>query len=161
MTQICVVDCCPKLLVDPFQPLESYEWESTEMVSLDHHLSILPVSYPSVQGRLSEHWAFWLNELETSSFVQSIITQGYQLPFLRLPDPVCLLNHRSALGNVLFVTTAIEELVAGHCVVESSAQPIVSSPLSVVFNARGKPRLVVDLRYINQFLPDWNSNTRD
>ena len=27
-------------------------------------------------------------------------------------------------------------------------------PLSVVFNAKGKPRLVVDLRCINQFLPD-------
>ena len=67
---------------------------------------------------------------------------------------MCLLNHRSALGNALFVTTTIEELVAGHCLVESSAQPIVSSPLSVVFNTRGKSRLVVDLRYINQLLPD-------
>ena len=31
--------------------------------------------------------------------------------------------------------------------------PTVSSPLSVVVNAGGKKRLVLDLRYINQFLP--------
>ena len=31
--------------------------------------------------------------------------------------------------------------------------PIVCSPLSVVTNASGK-RLVLDLRYVNQFLPD-------
>lgn len=108
----------------------------------------------SVQGRLQEHSDFWLNELESSSFVQTIVTQGYTLPFTRLPDPVFLLNHNSALDNASFVHTAIEELVAGRCVMESSTCPLVCSPLSVVFNAKGKPRLVVDLRYINQFLPE-------
>ena len=61
------------------------------------------------------------------------------------------------MENALFVSNAIDELVAGRCVVVSSACPVVCSPLSVVANASGKlclVRLVLDLRYINQFLPD-------
>ena len=72
----------------------------------------------SVQGRLKQHENFWLNELEPPSFVAGIITEGYRLPFLRLPDPLFQLNHKSALENVSFVCEAIDELVLGHCVVE-------------------------------------------
>ena len=43
-------------------------------------------SVPSVQGRLKQYERFWLDELEPSSFVAGIITEGYRLPFLRLPD---------------------------------------------------------------------------
>ena len=57
----------------------------------------------------------------------------------------------------MFVASANDELVAGRCVIECSTCPIVSSPLSVVYNAKGKPRLVVDLRYVNQFLPERKS----
>ena len=63
------------------------------------------------------------------------------------------LNHRSALQNASFVKDAIDELVSGRCVIECASCPIVCSPLSVVANASGKQRLVVDLRYVNQFLP--------
>ena len=111
-------------------------------------------SVTSVQGRLKQHEDFWLHELEPSSFVAGIISEGYRLPFLRLPDPLFQLNHRSAMENALFVSNAIDELVAGRCVVVSSSCPVVCSPLSVVANASGKLRLVLDLRYINQFLPD-------
>ena len=70
-------------------------------------------SIPSVQGRLKEHEKFWLDELEPSSFVAGIISEGYRLPFLRLPDPLCQLNHRSALESASFVMHAIDELVLG------------------------------------------------
>ena len=83
-----------------------------------------------------------------------IVTTGYRLPFMRLPDPVCELNHKSALGNATFVTAAIEQLVAGRCVSCCMACLVICSPLSVVTNARGEQRLVLDLRYLNQFLPD-------
>ena len=101
----------------------------------------------SVQGRLKQHEKFWLNELEPSSFVEGIITGGYRLPFLRLPDAVFQLNHRSALQNASFVHDAIDELVSGRCVVECASCPIVCSPLSIVTNASRKQRLVVDHRY--------------
>lgn len=107
-----------------------------------------------VQGRLREHAEFWLYELQPTAFVSDIVTKGYRLPFMRMPDPLCQLNNRSAIDNASFVTAAIEDLVLAHCVEECSVCPIVSSPLSVVTNSKGKQRLVLDLRYINQFLPD-------
>ena len=58
------------------------------------------------------------------------------------------------ISNSVFVASAIDELVAGRRVIECSTCPIVSSPISVVYNAKGKPRLAVDLRYVNQFLPE-------
>ena len=54
--------------------------------------------YPPVQGRLRQHSECWLKELEPSSFVQTIITQGYRLTFTRLSDPICIYNHKSALA---------------------------------------------------------------
>ena len=88
------------------------------------------------------------------SFVAEIVSVGYRLPFMRLPDPRCQPNHKSALENAAFVDDAIQELVTGHCVVQCEACSIVCSPLSVVTNKKGKQRLVLDLRYLNQFLPD-------
>ena len=72
---------------------------------------------------------------------------------MRFPEPVCQSNHRSAYENYLFVCNAVKELVSTRCVVECDSCPTVSSPLSVVVNAGGKKRIVLDLRYINQFLP--------
>ena len=106
----------------------------------------------SVQGRLKNHAKFWLDELDPSSFVKEIVSQGYRIPFIRLPDPVCYRNHRSAIEHADFVQEAIRELVALACVIQCPECPKVCSPLSVVVNARGKKRLVLDLRYVNQFI---------
>ena len=65
----------------------------------------------SVQGRLHEHADFWLNELEASTFVKEITTEGCRIPFLKLPWPVFKCNHSSALEHEEFVTSAITELV--------------------------------------------------
>lgn len=43
---------------------------------------------------------------------------SYQLPIMRLPDPICQLNHKSALENAAFVNATTEELVAGRYVVQ-------------------------------------------
>ena len=106
----------------------------------------------SVQGRLRANSNFWLNELEPSSFVKEIVTQGYRIPFIRLPDPVFYRNHNSAFKHAEFVEEAIQELAALSCNVQCSQCPAVCSSLSVVVNARGKKRLVLDLRYVNQFI---------
>ena len=39
---------------------------------------------------------FWLEKLEPSSFVAVIVSVGYCLPFMRLPDPRYQCNHKSA-----------------------------------------------------------------
>ena len=77
-----------------------------------------------MQGRLKQHKDFWLNELEPSTFVRGIVTEGYRLPFMRYPDSVCQLNHRSVHENCLFVDGAVEELVAARCVVECESCPL-------------------------------------
>ena len=61
-------------------------------------------------------------------------------------------NQRSALDNCEFVESAIEELLQNCCIRKVGVRPHVCSPLSVVSNSRGKKRLVLDLRYLNQFL---------
>ena len=106
----------------------------------------------SVQGRLRFHSQFWLDNVDPSSFVRDIVTQGYRIPFICLPDPVFYKNHRSAQEHAEFVEEAIKELVAQSCVAQCPQCPAVCSPLSVVVNARGKKHLVLDLRYVNQFI---------
>ena len=109
----------------------------------------------SVQGRLKSCVCFWENTLEASDFVLGIIKDGYRLPFIRFPPPVCMGNHQSALENVDFVSNSIRELIQANCVIESDSCPLVCSPLQVVTNAKGKHRLVIDLRYINQYLKQY------
>ena len=106
----------------------------------------------SVQGRLKKCIKFWEEELEASEFVLGIIRSGYRLLFIRLPPPVCMQNHRSALDNASFVSDSIRELLLANCIVECNECPLVCSPLQVVSNAKGKQRLVIDLRYVNQCL---------
>ena len=132
-------------LAGAYLPLEidSFEWESPDWHS--HLCTPLEVSKSCPQGRLKDHLGFWLNELEPSSFVETIVSKGYRLPFIKLPHPVCLVNHKSVCENGTFVSFAIEELIAGRCVIQSTTCPPVSRPLSMVFNGKGKPRLVVEL----------------
>ena len=75
-------------------------------------------------------------------------TQGYRIPFIRLPEPVYYANHRSAFEHSQFV----EEFMALHCEVQCSQRPAVCSLLSVVVSARGKRWLVLDIRYVTQFI---------
>ena len=114
------------------------------------HTSKIPKS--SVQGRLRKKADFWLKELECSSFVKVVVTEGYRIPFIRLPDPVFYRNHKSAFEHSQFTEEAIQDLVATNCVVYCTECLTVCSPLSVVVSARGKKRLVLDLRYVNQFI---------
>ena len=105
-----------------------------------------------MQGHLKENANFWSEELEASNFVLGIVNEGYRLPFFTTPDPIFQFNHRSAIDNASFVEASIAELLRDRCIVEGDDCPTVCSPLQVVSSARGKRRLVIDLRYVNQFL---------
>ena len=106
----------------------------------------------SVQGRLKKCLKFWEERLQASEFVLGIICSGYRLPFIRLPPPVCMQNHRFTLNNAAFVSDSIQELLLANCVVECDECPLVCSPVQVATNAKGKQRLVIHLRYVNQHL---------
>ena len=67
----------------------------------------------TVQGRLREHFKFWLCNLEASEFVKQIVQFGYRIPFLALPALIFHFNHQSALQNEEFVSSTIAELVKG------------------------------------------------
>ena len=47
---------------------------------------------------------------------------------------------------------AFQNLVSNRCVVRVNEKPYMCNPLSVVSNSTGKLRLVLNLRYLNQFL---------
>ena len=47
---------------------------------------------------------------------------------------------------------ALQELEGNRCITKVSNPPHVCSPLSVVVSSQGKRRLVLNLRYLNQFL---------
>ena len=72
------------------------------MACTQSQTDVVSKSVPSVQGLLKQHERFWLDELEPSSFVAVIVTEGYRLPLLKLPDPLFQMNHRSAVENTLF-----------------------------------------------------------
>ena len=105
-----------------------------------------------VQGRLCKCITFWEQELKATAPVLDWIRVGYKLPLLTEPGAYHRANAKSALINSEFVTKAITELEENRCIRKVKERPQVCSPLSVVANSKGKKRLVLDLRYLNQFL---------
>ena len=83
------------------------------------------------------------------AYVLDWIESGYKLPLRYLPDAFRMGNHNSVLTHHKFVSNSITELLANRCIVKVTQKPYVCSPLSVVANAEGKLRLVLNL---NQFL---------
>ena len=80
------------------------------------------------------------------------------MPLVSLPGAHRACNHQSALGNDEFVCEEVSKLVKCGCIKVVISQPYVRSPLSVVQSSMGKKRLVVNLRYLNQFL--WKQRFR-
>ena len=115
-------------------------------------IQCIPTSVDTVQGRLREHSDFWLRELECSKFVRDIVTEGYRMPFIQIPERNFQKNHVHSKGDCEFVENALLDLVNNRCIVETNACPTVCSPLQVVTSSKGKQRLVIDLRHINQYL---------
>ncbi len=68
------------------------------------------------------------------------------------PPSIFQFNRRTARDNVQFVEQSIIELLEANCAQEVHTCPNVCSPLSVVCNASGKQCLVLDLRYVNEYL---------
>jgi len=101
---------------------------------------------------LKKNVAFWEEKLSQAPWIISCIKEGYKLPLRGLPDKFSQPNHKSASNNEEFVSQAIAELEENRCIMRVHEQPYICSPLSVASNALGKLRLVLNLRYLNQFL---------
>ena len=105
-----------------------------------------------VQGRLGKSLKFWEDTLDPAPWIISCVKEGYKLPLHSIPDHYHKPNQQSALRHQQFVQQAIQELEQNRCVVKVQEVPHICSPLSVVANTQGKLRLVLNLRYLNQFL---------
>ena len=105
-----------------------------------------------VQGRLKDKLCFWKEVLHAPDPIIDCISEGYKLPLLSSPPTFFSKNQSSACQNADFVSSAITELLQNRCVQKIAYKPHICSPLSVVSNNAGKLRLVLNLRYLNQFL---------
>ncbi len=103
----------------------------------------------NVKGRLKRSVIFW-EKINTSDYILDVIKHGYKIPLLKEPDSIFLNNNRSAIDNSDFVCLAISDLVKGGLVREVKDIPHVVNPLTVSINAKGKHRLILDLRHVNK-----------
>ena len=104
-----------------------------------------------VKGRLRENISFWQN-IGASKWVLRVLQEGYSLPFISLLQEAFFRNHPSAVEDV-FVCTEISKLLLSGAVVEVESEDlVVCNPLGVVRNSAQKRRLIMDLRYVNQYL---------
>ena len=105
-----------------------------------------------VKGRLRERLAFW-KDIEASKWVLDVLRDGYSLPFMSLPQKAFFNNHSSIAEEQEFVCHEVAKLLASGAVTEVRREDsMVCNPLGVVMNSARKPRLIVDLRYVNQHL---------
>lgn len=102
----------------------------------------------SVVGRLKENVQFWQN-ITSSQMVIDTIKNGYSIPMIEQPSPICLANNKSSRDAPEFVRTEINKLIASEAVVETMVRPYCVNPLTVA-QRKGKQRLVLDLRHVNE-----------
>ena len=80
--------------------------------------------------------------------IGSLISEGYKLPFITVPDPCLIRNNRSAELYPSFVEEAIIKLLAADCIEEHLEPLYCVNPLSSVAEGK-KLRPVIDLRHVN------------
>ena len=155
-----IIQVAPELLV-PDQEPGSREQANEEFNFVDdvievcesgdfESLSGVP-SLGQVKGNLKRNVNFW-RSIGASSFILSVVNDGYCLPFETLPPSTVLRNNMSALKHKDFVNSAIEELLNSSRLSEVPSPPYVVNPLSVSIQPSGKKRLILDLRHVNKYL---------
>lgn len=102
-------------------------------------------------GRLNKEIEKWV-EITDDTYILDVIKHGYQLPLKDNPPGIVLRNNRSARNNITFVREEVKNLLERGVVSQVSEVPKVVNPLTVAYNKKGKPRLVLDCRHINHFL---------
>ena len=111
-----------------------------------------PMQDKNVQGRFKQNYNFWKDVLKASQPVLELLDEGHKLPLLSIPPPHVQPNQSSFTKERDFVSTAINQLLELRCIHKVGVKPHICSPLSVVTNTEGKKRLVVNLRFLNQYL---------
>ena len=105
--------------------------------------------------RLNSCYEYWKNA-NASEYILDVVNNEYKLPFRDVPRSVILPNNKSANDNCLFVSSEIESVLTKGCISQVNKSPVVVNPLTVAYGKSGKPRLVLDCRYINPELFKFN-----
>ena len=103
-----------------------------------------------VVGSLKRHIEFWERN-GASDFILSTIRDGYKIPFFETPHSAYFRNNKSSLNHKDFVSEEIENLLRTGRIKQVFEPPTVVNPLTVAVNG-AKPRLILDLRYVNTHL---------
>ena len=101
-----------------------------------------------IKGTLKARSYFWRDTLKVSTSVQSVIDNGYKIPFVSQPPPFSAKNNNSSTDHHPFVDHAIRDLILHGCVEAVPSEPYCCNPLTVATGA-DKLRLVLDLRHVN------------
>ena len=140
--------------LNDFDPVELVENSvdapdlSSDVISPEYQEGVPIVK---VKGSLKRNVAFW-EHIGASRFIRDTIVFGYKIPFIYTPPVASFGNNRSAIQHSEFVEQAISDLLVAGSVVECGCAPTVVNPLSVSIQANGKKRLILDLRFPNQFV---------
>ena len=102
-------------------------------------------------GRLKNCISKW-KQATTSKYIVDVVQNGYRLPLREQPTKVCLRNNKSARENLPFVRSEVQNLLKKGVVSRRDDIPYVVNPLTVAYNKKGKPRLVLDCRHLNKCL---------
>ena len=105
--------------------------------------------YISVKGKLKEKYEFWQNTIKANKTILQIIDEEYMLLFMETPSDAKFSNNKSALTNSAFVQEAIKDMLLSGTIKQLETPLKVVNPLSVSINFKGKKRLILDLRYVN------------
>ena len=126
--------------------LSKHEYE--DIVEVDYFFDTV-----NVKGRLKDHIQFWVN-IQAPEFVLSIISEGTNFLYCtlllgRLPRIICQLS----IIRFLLQIESIFDLLTSDRISEFSKDSLhVINPLSVSTQSSGKRRLILDLRFVNQFI---------
>ena len=125
---------------------------SIETASKYWELESTDTSNNRCAGEVKQNLSFWKDILHAPPSILDCVECGYHLPLKFLPLPNAQNNHTSAKEHREFVNVAVNNLVVNRCARKVKEKPYLCNPLLVVKSYTGKLRLVLNLKYLNQFL---------
>ena len=84
----------------------------------------------SVKGRLKQCVSHWESTIAASRFVLDVISEGYRLALIWVPDPLFITNNRSAELLPSCVEETVVKLLAADCIEERLDPPYRMNPLT-------------------------------
>jgi hypothetical protein len=107
-----------------------------------------------LRGRLAQRYPFW-KAIGASVVVLAWVLMGYMLPLTSEPEEYYAPNHGSCAEYAEPLSWAVEDLLLSGAAMLVEHRPHICSPLGIIAKPGqpGKYRIILDLRYLNTFLP--------